>query len=1027
MGWTSEQQKAISIEGGNVLVSAGAGSGKTAVLTERVKRKLLDGIHVDNLLVLTFTNAAAEEMKNRIRKAIKKANLRDELKRLDGAYIMTFDAFSLALVKKYHTRLNISPNIKVSDQIIVDMKTKEILANILDEYYLHPTPPFKKLIHDFCLKRDDELQKSLFDIYEKITLRYDKDEYLEHYSLDTDFYINEYLNLLLKKQDQVRNLIQELKNYFEEEFVLKIENNFSRLCQAKTYDEFLASLDYASISLPRGTEGEGKEIKQAIYDTAKEIRELCVYSGVSEMQEELESTFPYIEVIFEILKELDKRLALIKKEEGLYTFTDIQQMAIEIVEDNLDVRDELTEKFQEILIDEYQDTSDIQERFVSLIANNNIYMVGDIKQSIYRFRHANPDLFKEKYAKYSIGDNGTKIDLLKNFRSRKEVLDDINYIFNKIMDLTYGGALYQESHQMNFGNELYLGEGAIKDNSHMEFFTYSPDKLENISKDEEEAYIIGLDIKKKINDGYKVFDKDSSKLRNCQYKDFAILLDKGKNFDLYKKVFEYLQLPLKIIRDESFKDSEDIMVIRNLFRFLICIREERFDMEFQYSFTSIARSFLYQMKDEDIFHYIKTDSIKESELYKKCFQLVQSIDTVSAATFFLHVLNEFSYDEKVLLIGDVESHLVRVEYLYNLCLEYQEKGNTIYDFISYLNAILDEDYDLRFHAASGSDDAIIMMTIHKSKGLEFPICYYAGLYSKFNMQDMKSRIIYDNRYGLVLPKVNNYYKDTILKTLLKYKNRKEEISEKIRLFYVALTRAREKMIFVIPSLEEGGLYNFVPDFIREKYSSFLGIIKSIYPHLISYAREVDSYLTKDYLLVKKDNNNYDANNTILEVNELNINVSNQEETHYSKESITQLTKDDKEVMDFGTKVHAILEEIDFNNYDLSLYDVSENVKNKINSFIHSEFMSDKLNFPMYKEYEFVLDGEVLSHGIIDLLIDCGDYYTIVDYKLKNIDDSSYDKQLNGYRKFITKKTGKNAKCFLYSILDEVYREINYEE
>ena len=1027
MAWTDEQQKAISIEGGNVLVSAGAGSGKTAVLTERVKRKLLDGIHVDNLLVLTFTNAAAEEMKNRIRKAIKKASLKDELKRLDGAYIMTFDAFSLALVKKYHTRLNVSPNIKVTDQIIVDMKTKEILSAILEDYYLKTPANFKKLIHDFCLKNDDELQKSLFEIYKKISIRYDKDEYLEHFTLDGDYYVGEYLNLLLKKQEQIRYLIQELDNYFEEDFVLKIRNNFSNLCKAKTYEEFLAALDYASISLPRGSEGEGKEIKQAIYDIAKEIKELCVYSSTSEMQEELESTLPYVEVIFEILNELDKQLSIIKKKEGLYTFTDIQQMAIEIVSDNLDVRDELTQKFQEILIDEYQDTSDIQERFISLIANNNVYMVGDIKQSIYRFRHANPDLFKEKYSNYSLGNNGTKIDLLKNFRSRNEVLEDINYIFNKIMDLTYGGASYKESHQMNFGNELYLTEGDVNANSHMEFLTYLEDKLENVSKEEEEAYIIGLDIKNKIDTGYPVFDKEKSILRKCQYRDFAILLDKGKNFDLYKKVFDYLQLPLKIIRDESFKDSEDIMVIRNLFRFLICIKEERFDMEFQYSFTSIARSFLYQMSDEEIFHYLKTDSIKETELYKKCIDIVKNIDTVSAANFFLNVLDEFSYEEKVLLVGDVESHLVRVEYLYNLCLEYQEKGNTIYDFISYLNAILDEDYDLRFHASSSNDDAVIMMTIHKSKGLEFPICYFASLASKFNMQELRSRIVYDNKYGLVLPKVDNYYKDTILKTLLKSKNKEEEISEKIRLFYVALTRAREKMIFVIPSIEEGGLYNFVPDFIREKYSSFLSIIKSIYAHLTSYVREVDTYLSKEYLLVEKTSNTYDKSINQLEVEELNIDVSIQEEKHYSKESIKQITSEDRKIMDFGTKVHEILEEIDFNDYDLSIYDVSDNVKNKINSFIYSDFMSDKLTYPMYKEYEFVLDDLELSHGIIDLLIDCGSYYTIVDYKLKNIDDSSYDKQLNGYKKFINKKTGKDVKCFLYSILDEEYREINYEE
>ena len=182
MAWTEEQLQAINLEGKNIIVSAGAGSGKTAVLTERVKRKLLDGIHINNLLVLTFTNAAAKEMKDRIRKAILNTpSLKDEINLIDGAYITTFDSISLSVVKKYHTKLNITNNIKISDQVIIDIKTKEILEEIFEKYYLTPTSDFTKLISDFCLKDDEELKNYILNLYNKISLKYDKKTYLEEY------------------------------------------------------------------------------------------------------------------------------------------------------------------------------------------------------------------------------------------------------------------------------------------------------------------------------------------------------------------------------------------------------------------------------------------------------------------------------------------------------------------------------------------------------------------------------------------------------------------------------------------------------------------------------------------------------------------------------------------------------------------------------------------------------------------------------------------------------------------------------
>ena len=1027
MAWTEDQLKAINLEGKNIIVSAGAGSGKTAVLTERVKRKLLDGIHINNLLVLTFTNAAAKEMKDRIRQAVLNTpSLKDELKLLDGAYITTFDSFSLSVVKKYHTKLNITNNIKVSDQVLIDIKTKELLEEIFDEYYSTPSSSFNILINDFCLKDDNELKEYILNIYKKISLKYDKKEYLEKYfdNYDLDKYVSDYIDLIKNKQSILKELISELSNYFDNEFIIKVEDNFKKLIEANTYSDFVNSLDYSSLTVPRGSGEALKELKSSIFEVADEIKELCIYSDIEEIKEELEFTKSNTLMIVEILKELDKRLVEYKFREEVFNFTDIAMLAIKVVMENDDVREELKSNFQEILVDEYQDTSDLQELFISLISNNNTYMVGDIKQSIYRFRNANPYIFKNKYDLYRDTDAGEKIDLLKNFRSRDEVLNGINLMFDLFMDDTFGGADYKKSHRLVFGNLLYKEYDTVDDYD-LGILTYNDKNLNGLIKSEEEAFIIGKDIINKITHNYKVFDKEEKVIRNCNYGDFVILLDKGKDFDLYKKIFEYLGIPLNIVKEETLTNDFDTLIIRNLLRLLICVKEERFDLEFIYSFISISRSYLYRISDEEIYDIYINNTYKDTPLYKKCLALVSSIDTMSLSSYLRYILDEFNYEEKLLTINNIKSYVIRAEYLYNLAKNMEDEGITVYDFVDYLNEIFDNDYDLKFNINNNTTNSVRIMTIHKSKGLEFPICYFGGFSSRFNTTELNEKIIFDNQYGIVLPKVNEYYKDTILKTLIKKNTRREEISERIRLLYVALTRAREKMIIVIPKIEEEmEVLDIVPNYKREKYNSFLSIIKSIYSNLLKYAKEVDIVGDRGYQNIDTSSSTLESSEELDIVNEVSIVTEMLEEVHYSKDKLHVISEEERKVMDFGTKVHEILELIDFNNYNLDLYDIDLSIKNKIISFINSDFMKDKLNLNMYKEYEFLYyDDNVLSHGIIDLLLEDTDKMIIVDYKLKGIDDLAYDKQLNGYRKYIENKTGKKTYCYLYSILDEKVREV----
>ena len=1032
MNPTKEQELAINTEGKNIIVSAGAGAGKTAVLTARVLRKLNQGIHINELLILTFTNAAAAEMKNRIREEVmNNKNLIEEANLLDSAYITTFDSYSLSLVKKYHTKLNITNNINITEGSSIDMIKRDILDEIFEENYLSPKKDFMNLIHDFCLKNDKDLHKYLLNTYKKLELKYDKSNYLENYMSNEfteskiDSYINEYLNLIRDKQANIKELLKDLVNYFEDDFIVKVEDSLKELLKANTYNDF-KKLDIKLPSVPNGSGEVAKKVKGNISSLVKEIKELCIYESDKEIKEELLSTKNNLEVVVNILKEFDKRLETYKLENEVFGYSDISRLAIKLVKDYPDIREEVTNSFNEILVDEYQDTSDIQELFISLISNNNTYMVGDIKQSIYRFRNANPYIFKNKYDTYSNNpDLGIKIDLLKNFRSREEVLNNINMLFDLFMDDKLGGANYKVGHQMVFGNTLYSGVGKTDQDYNLEVLTYDDKNLKDITSDEQEAFIIANDIKNKIDSNYQIFDKKTKSLRKANYNDFVILIDKSKNFTLFKKVFEYLNIPLSILKDESFKEAEDATVFRNLLRLLICIKEDRLETEFKYAFTSVSRSFLWKTNDDEIYNYFINDNFKDSELYKKCLELVKDIDNMNLSNYFLYLLDNFNYDEKLMTLSNIKSFRTRCEYIYNLCRDYENLGKTIYDFVEYLNELFDNDYDLSFDTNAVSNNSCKIMTIHKSKGLEFSICYYAGLSSNFNTDELKDRILFDNKYGIILPKVDNCYKDTVLKLLLKDTLKKEDISERIRLFYVAVTRAKEKLIIVMPKLEEEGIVDgLVSLYTREKYNSFLSVMKSIYSVLLPYVKEIDSIGTKDYLDVKKSNKELVNIKDNLVVTELEIETNKLEEKHYSKDKLHLVNSHEKDLLEFGTKVHEVLEEIDFNNYNLDNYNIDDSIKDKINSFINSDFMKDKLNSKMYKEYEFLYhEDNILSHGIIDLLIEQSDKMIIIDYKLKNIDDENYDIQLNGYRKYIENKTNKKVECYLYSIIDEDYREV----
>ena len=1031
--WTSEQQDAIYKKGTNIIVSAGAGSGKTAVLSERVLEHVKSGISIDDLLVLTFTNAAAAEMKDRIRSKIRKVpELKEELDKVDLAYITTFDSFALSLVKKYSYLMNISKNINIIDASIITLKKEEELNSIFEELYQERNPSFLKLISDFTVKDDKEIFNAVLGLYDKLDNRYDKDtilnSYLDSYYSDDNIskLVNDYMALIKMRLEVLNNTVDNLYHYTDDTFQGKMEEVIRPLISAVDYLD-IKRLCVIKLPVLRGADEVTKKIKDEVKSIVDEIGDLTKYNSLDEIKESLYLTKDYVEIIIAIIQKLGERLDKFKKDNNAYDFIDIAKMAINILKNNDAVRCEMKYKYKEILIDEYQDTNDIQDIFISLIENNNVYMVGDIKQSIYRFRNANPLLFKSKYEAYQNNDGGLKIDLNKNFRSRSEVLNNINMMFNLFMDNFIGGADYIQSHQMVFGLTPY--NDVNKENYNMDVLNYTYDKDSKFTKEEIEIFTVARDIKEKIANGYEMMDKETMQRRPVNYGDFVILMDRSSSFNLYKKIFEYLNIPITIYRDKTISDSVDISIIKNIYNLLVLIKRRDFGTMFSYSFMAVARSYLFNMSDKDILKVISNRSYAETEIYAILYELAKELDNMPNNEVFRLIIERFKFQEAFITTGDVKEHLVTIDSISKIADNATNFGYSPYEFLDYLNMVYEEGLDIKLSLNKEASNSVKIMTIHASKGLEYPVCYFTGLFKKFNIDDLKNKFYYDNTLGFITPYVKNGIHSTVVKLMLKNKYILEEISERLRLFYVALTRAREKMI-IVGEFDKNELAYKVEGVVdretRSSYRKFTDMLNSVYDYLKPYIKDIDIDslgLTKDYnLSVKKDLETLKSEKGgIIAVDEYIPDSKKIENSHFSKVTSTLRNKEEQKNIDFGLRMHYLFEITDFSNPDYKDFNAFE--VNCIEKFINTGILNDSKE--IYKEYEFIYNnGDRENHGIIDLLIIKRDKAIIVDYKLKHTTDVAYLEQLKGYKNYILEMTNLPVFCYLYSIMDSNLVDLN---
>lgn len=1027
--WTEEQMLAIVKGNTNIIVSAGAGSGKTAVLTQRVITNLKKGMHINELLILTFTNNAAMEMKTRIKKAILEDDeIKNEAKLTDSADITTFDAYVLSLVKKYHYLLNLDSDITLIDSSIIKKKKKDFIEEIFEELFTQKNEKFIKFVTDFGTKNARQTKKTILNLDYSFDLITKKEDYLNNYiesyynknNLDNLFH--QFENTLLKRVESIKNLLLNLSFEVDSDYYDKIYKTLEPLLKSSNYQEIRSNLDF-KLSPLRNASDKSKYYKEQISKIIKDLKSLTEFHE-QVLKDDLLKTKEYAEVIIEILLKLTQKVNAYKFEYQVFEFNDISKFALEILDENEDIRNELKNYYKEIMIDEYQDTSDVQEQFIKYIENNNVYMVGDIKQSIYRFRNANPDIFKIKYDAYKEGKNGFKIDLNKNFRSRGEVLDSINQIFNHIMDDNIGNANYIKEHQLIFGNNTFIEEGNNNYNNNLEIYNYLPDP--NFTKEEMEAFIIANDIKKKVTSNYEVFDKT---LRPCKYSDFCILIDRTTAFDTYKKIFDFLNVPINIYKDDNIMISDETSLINNIIKFIINIKNNKINETSRFCFASIARSYLYQLDDQTIYDTISQNKINESEIYEIAYNISKNLDSLSNEEIIKKIIYDYKFYDKMIIAGNLNYRSIILDNLINKFKELNKVNMTIYEVNDYLDSLINDEESIKIPALLNKNDSVTITNIHKSKGLEYKICYFPSLHKEFNLMDLNNRIIFNTKFGLILPNYDNGFKSTFVNFLNKETYIKDEISERIRLFYVALTRAKEKMIMVTNLIQndncttdENGIIDYLT---RINYRSYKDILESVYPYIHKYIENIDlPEINIGYKYSQKNNINIDTeDNHKIIVNEKEYISELINEEHYSKSENKLITPTEVSNMEYGTHMHYILENTDFKNPDYSLLTNEE--QEIIQGLLNNQIMSNIKDANIYHEYEFIYENnKQIKTGIIDLMLEYPDHIDIIDYKLKNTNDPAYLKQLNGYKEYIENKNNKPTYIYLYSLLNKELIDLN---
>jgi ATP-dependent helicase/nuclease subunit A len=1027
MAWTTSQIAAIGWNEGNCLVSAGAGSGKTAVLTARIVRLVHEKkASLSQLLVLTFTNKAAHEMKERVRDAFLSSGESALAEEVERSAIETFDAYALSLVEKYHYALGLSSDLSLCDESFLEVEKRQILERMLGQRYAEKDPIFLDLVRHYAIENDEPICTLILAINALADLSSDKRAFYATY--ESRFFedgaiaagLASFVSLM---QGQLETALLTTKRYEDGDLATREGTFLTPFLNAQSYNELHALIGPASY--PRKKKGEewsphDSALHTACGETFRAVRKMLLAFGEAEnVKDRYLMTKPYVRLLIELSQDLDAELSAFKKEHGVYTFADIASFARDVVKDPL-IGPTLRAQYRFLMIDEYQDTSDLQESFIASLADHNLFAVGDIKQSIYRFRNANPDIFAQKLALYGQGQDGHLISLNANFRTREEALSDINDYFKFMMSPALGGVRYDESQALSYGNEAAFGPSASP-SFHSETLLYEKDPSYN--RGESEARIIASSIQEKLRQGFQVVgNKKTGQLRPACYGDFAILIARKSDFPTYQKVFAEAKIPLEM-NSELDVASEDVsLTLLALLRFVLSLDED--ELASRHAYASVKRSYLFQEKDEDIYREIHDKSYLHSAFAEQIRAERKGLLSSEVGGAVRQLLGEFPFYANLPSLGNVKANYEKLASFLSFSRTYDRFGYSLKDFVAYFHDLRKYDVGYSLQAGAEMGAAVHLMSIHASKGLQFPIVYLPDLSAKANLSDVTSSLLATSRYGLLLPlTLTDGEAQNIFHVLSRNEEGLATLSERMRLLYVAMTRVEEKLIFVRRKEPDVELYRIdnlhllrlKPTLDKKTGQSTLkGTLKN--PQSFADFLALSGVKGRQETLVKiSDPQPLSAARPTsrperLELRAITMPTVTQP---FARASKLDLSPADEGALAYGTKLHRYLELTDFKSKDLSFIADSAD-RAVLSRVLHLPFFAANDWTQEFHEYAFY-DEEANIHGSIDLLLLYPDKVRIIDYKASETTDPAYLKQLGAYQRYIERTFQRKAETYLLSL------------
>lgn len=938
MAWTEAQQKVIDTRNKNLLVSAAAGSGKTAVLVERIISMISDEPHpldIDHLLVVTFTNTAAAEMRERIGKALDERlvgdptneHLQKQLSLLQSAQITTIHSFCLNILRNYFNRIDLDPSFKIAEESEMTLMKSDVISEILERWYEEGREDFHEFIESYSYSKSDApIEELVLQIYQfsmsaswpKVWIAAKKsmfglqslDEmYQTAWMKELLSYIDLVLSdLLIKNAEAIRICNEPGGPAAYLPALLSDRNTLEVLTKAESYQEYAKLFMGVTYDRLSGKKEDGvdpwkkekiKALREEVKKAVKDLTSQYFFQSPEEMLKDLQSVNQVMQVLFDLTLEFMEEFAKKKEEKNLVDFNDLEHFALKILvkekesgeEDNAEesvyeptqAALELNGQFEEILIDEYQDSNMVQETILKSISREdagcpNRFMVGDVKQSIYKFRLAMPEIFMEKYEKYTSDDSSEdgysnhyqKIDLDKNFRSRKPVLDFVNHIFEQIMQKSVGGIVYDETAALKYGetydiplpeadhNQLDNNNLQITDQVDILLVTDEEISGDNSNSDDEivpeqtekesasqlseegseelneaeytkkeiEARVIATKIKEIVNSktGMMVYDKSIKSMRPAEYKDIVILLRSMANWsEVLVKTLMGEAIPAYADTGTGYFQTAEVMAVLNMLRIIDNPRQDIPLAGVLYSpMVGLTTTQLAMIKATSkntgmypaiaIYAEEGSDEVLRGLLSKFIIQLEtyrRQVNHKPIHEIIQMILDQTGYYYYVSAMPGGDQRKANINMLVSRAVRF-EKGSYsgLFHFIRYIEKL--HKYEVDFGEATTygeQDNTVRIMSIHKSKGLEFPIVILAGMGKQFNTQDIRNNIVLHSDMGVGPEFINSKLRTkipTLLKKVIQKKVQTENLGEELRVLYVAMTRAREKLILTgyIKSLQE---------------------------------------------------------------------------------------------------------------------------------------------------------------------------------------------------------------------------------